>query len=93
MKGRSGILQDMDSRAAFLQDTDHRSRLVYTPRHCSWLNQIEIWFGTLIRRLLMRGCFSSKTEPRRRILAFIAFFNETLAKPFHWRYIWKPLLE
>jgi transposase len=92
VKGRSGILQDMDSRAAFLQDTDHRIRLVYTPKHCSWLNQVEIWFGTLTRRLLKRGGFSSKEELKRRILAFIEFFNETLAKPFRWTYIGKPLL-
>lgn len=92
VKGRSGILQDMDSRAAFLQDADHRIRLVYTPKHCSWLNQVEIWFGTLTRRLLKRGSFSSKEELKRRILAFIEFFNETLAKPFRWTYIGKPLL-
>lgn len=92
VKGRSGILQDMDTRAGFLQDTHHRIRLVYTPKHCSWLNQVEIWFGTLTRRLLKRGSFSSKEELRRRILAFIDFFNETLAKPFRWTYIGKPLL-
>jgi transposase len=92
VKGQSGLLKDMVSRAAFLQDTHHRVRFVYTPKHCSWLNQIEIWFGTLTRRLLKRGNFSSKEELQRRILAFIDFFNETLAKPYRWTYIGKPLM-
>ena len=65
---------------------------MYTPKHCSWLNQVEIWFGILTRRLLKRGQFKSTAELKERILKFIMFFNETLAKPFRWTYIGKPLV-
>lgn len=91
-KGKSGILENRVSRAAFLQCREHRIRFVYTPKHCSWLNQVEIWFGILSRRLLKRGSFASTEALNQRILAFIEFFNQTLAKPFRWTYIGKPLL-
>jgi transposase len=85
-KGESGILQSMVSRAEFLSSGEHRLRFVYTPRHSSWLNQIEMWFGVLVRRLLRRSSFQSVGELREKILAFIEYYNEHLAKPYKWRY-------
>lgn len=90
-KGVSGILANMPSRAVFLQDATHRIRFVYTPKHTSWLNQVEIWFSILERRLLKRASFTSSKDLRQRILDFIEFFNRAKAKPFKWTYAGRPL--
>lgn len=84
------------SRGPFVTEWNarHGNRFVfhYTPTHGSWLNQIELWFGIISRRILRYGIFSSPDNLVEAVEAFISEWNRAEAHPFRWSYQGLPLV-
>jgi transposase len=78
-------LQTMAQRRAWLESPDKPIVFCFTPKHASWLNPIEIWFGVLARKVLRRGSFSSQDDLSAKLYAFIEYYNEKLAHPYKLR--------
>lgn len=92
-KGVRGVLKSVASRQAFLSESSHRIRFVYLPKHSSWLNQIEVIFGVIMRKVIRRGSFRTVEDLRTKLLSFITYFNRVFAKPFRWTYTGRPLMK
>ena len=85
------MLQSQATRQAFLSDKGPRVRFVSLPKHRSWLNQMEIVFGVIMRKVIRRGSFASAADLQDKLVRFIAYFNEVFAKPFRWTFTGRPL--
>jgi hypothetical protein len=85
-------LQRGRQRKAFLTDRDYPHRFVFTPKHGSWLNQVELWFSVLARRFLKRGDFASQEEFAERLRRFLDRYNAEQAHPYRWTYTGEPLV-
>ena len=74
---------------AFNQRHSGRFHFVYTPKHASWMNQIEVWFSILQRRVLRYGSFYSTGHLEREVMAYVRHWNRVEAHPFRWTFTGK----
>lgn len=86
IKGKKGILKNLETRKQFLESESHRVRFVFTPKHCSWLNPIENWFAKIQRHVIKNGNFSSIKDLENKIKRYIEFYNKQMAKPLQWKF-------
>jgi len=85
-------LQTGAQRRVFLTDAEHKHVFHFTPKHGSWLNQVELWFSTLARRFLKRGDFASADDFIERVTAYLHDYNAHRAHPYRWTYTGQPLV-
>lgn len=89
LNGRSfwpRALKTGQQRRAFLSAEEYPYRFVFTPKHGSWLNQVELWFSVLARRFLQRGDFDGPVEFEARLRRFLDDYNKYHAHPYRWTY-------
>jgi transposase len=79
-------------RRAFLSHPSHQHVFHFTPKHGSWLNQVELWFSVLARRFLKRGDFCSAQDFEARLCDYLEVYNTHQAHPYRWTYTGQPLV-